>query len=689
MKTTKTFVFAVLMSCTVNTAAQTVGEDAEPPNHEWEQYLEEVSTDDDQDSDWWEENYDFLSYLEANPININTATREQLEQLPFLNSKQIEDLLYYLDKYGEMKSASELLMVKTIDYNTLRLLRCFVYFGEKKEEDKKPDARSLLRQAKSELMGYCKMPTYEREGDKDGYLGYKCKHWIRYNLNMGDKVKMGIVGSQDSGEPFFKNKNTMGYDHYSVYFLLKDFGRLETLALGHYKLSFGLGLITNTSFSLGKISMLQNMGRTTNAVRAYSSRSEGKYFQGAAATLRLTDKLKVSAFASYRKLDATLNDDGTAATLLYTGYHRTESELSKKHNTAATSAGGNISMQAGDVDLGATLLYTHLGRRLSPNTSLQYKKYYAAGTDFLNASVNYGWRRYPIALCGETAINKDGNIATINTLSLTLSSSLTMMALQRFYSYKYTSLFANSFAEGSGVQNETGIYYGVNWSPNYNINVNFYADYAHFPNARYQVSTTSDAFDTMVSSSVKWGNFTIKARYRLHMKQRDYTDDDDQTILVDRNEHKGRVSLEWARGSWSSQWQVDGVMIKTFYPDGSDEDGSSHGYMAGANVCWKPSFGEGQRIDVCLSGKYFNTDDYTSRVYTYEKGMLYTYSSTSYYGEGIRYAAIAKWYVSRSLMVAAKVGVTDYFDRSTISSDLQEIDGSSACDVEVQARLKF
>lgn len=667
-------------------------QEAEAPNgangHEWERYLDEMSTDDDFDSEWWEENYDFLCDLEAHPIDINTATRQELEQLPFLSDQQIMGILEYIDKYGGMKSAGEMIMVKTIDFTTARLLRCFVYFGEKKTEEKETLA-TLLRRSKSELMAYCKMPTYEREGDKDGYQGYKCKHWIRYNMTLGQKARIGIVGSQDSGEPFFTNKNSLGYDHYSVYMLLKDIGRIETLAIGHYKLSFGMGLITNTSFGLGKISMLQNLGRQTNAIRAYSSRTEGKYFQGGAATLRLTPQWRVSAFASYRKIDATLNDDGSAATLIYSGYHRTATELSKKHNTSATSAGGNIAWRHKDMGIGATALYTHLNRCLSPNTSSLYKKYYAAGTDFLNASVNYSLRHYPWSINGETAVNKDGHIATLNTVSLTFSSTLSMMVLQRFYSYKYTSLFANSFAEGSGVQNESGVYCGLHWTPFYGTSVDFYADYAHFPYARYQVSQPSDAFDTMLSGECRKGDWIFKARYRLHFKQKDWTDDDDNTMLVDRYEHKARASIGWERGQWAATMQWDGTLISIRYPEGSGEDGARRGMMIGANVSWKPTFTRDSRLDICLSGKYFNTDDYTSRIYTYEKGLLYTYGSSSYYGEGIRYALIAKWYVNRHLMIAAKAGVTDYFDRTTIGSDLQMIDASSACDIEVQARVKF
>ena len=60
-----------------------------------------------------------------------------------------------------------------------------------------------------------------------------------------------------------------------------------------------------------------------------------------------------------------------------------------------------------------------------------------------------------------------------------------------------------------------------------------------------------------------------------------------------------------------------------------------------------------------------------------------------YYGEGIRYALLLRADIGRWAMVTAKVGITDYFDRDAISSGLQRIDGSSACDVDVQLRIRF
>jgi hypothetical protein len=60
-----------------------------------------------------------------------------------------------------------------------------------------------------------------------------------------------------------------------------------------------------------------------------------------------------------------------------------------------------------------------------------------------------------------------------------------------------------------------------------------------------------------------------------------------------------------------------------------------------------------------------------------------------FYGEGIRYWLMARVNIGRRLMLTAKWGVTDYFDRNTIGSSYQQIDASSMSDLDVQLRWKF
>ena len=96
----------------------------------WSEYLNEVMTVEDVESAQWEEAYEWLCELEQHPLDINLATREQLEELPFLSAQQIEELVEYRYRYGPMKSLGELQMIRSLSYGQRQLLSAFVFVGE-------------------------------------------------------------------------------------------------------------------------------------------------------------------------------------------------------------------------------------------------------------------------------------------------------------------------------------------------------------------------------------------------------------------------------------------------------------------------------------------------------------------------------------------------------------------------------
>lgn len=99
----------------------------------------------------------------------------------------------------------ELAMIESLDAVRRQLLYYFVYIDN---EQKKtfPTIKNILKYGKNDIIATAKIPLYERKGDKNGYMGYKYKHWFRYTFKYGQYVQIGLTGSQDAGEPFFAGK---------------------------------------------------------------------------------------------------------------------------------------------------------------------------------------------------------------------------------------------------------------------------------------------------------------------------------------------------------------------------------------------------------------------------------------------------------------------------------------------------
>ena len=662
------FILVILLSLALNVNAET----------EWEKWLDGIMLDGDYSEDTHEELYENLLELQRNGINVNSATREELLALPFLSEQQVMDILEYIHFHGALKSINELMSIESIDYSTRQLLQEFLYAGDKSEKGF-PSLKNIMTWGKNELSLYTKIPTYERAGDASNgdYLGYPYKFWARYSFSYAKNVRIGIVASQDAGEPFFSQSNKYGFDQYSGFIQINGLGSVESLIVGRYSVSAGMGLVMNNSFSLGKTAMLQDFGRQRNALRPHTSASENGYMQGAAATIRLSDAIRLTPFLSYRKTDATLNDDGSISSLIYTGYHRTISELNKKNNTSLTAGGMNARWNLEDFSLGATAVFTHINRPLSPNKSATYKKIYPEGSNFFNASLNYSWLHYPFSVNGETAINANGAIATINTLGWHISQYVEMLGIYRFYSFNYYSLYANAFSEGGKTQNESGLYLGVRWQPKYGIDIQAYTDLAYFAWPRSGVSQSSYAIDNVVSASYKTGNWLLSGKYRLHLRQKDSKS---VANLSWQTKHRLRIGAEWTGGGWTSRSQLDFTSVSST----SESSSLSQGFMITENIGY--DIGKWQ---IFAGGKYFNTDGYDSRLYSYERAMPHTFSFPAYYGHGIRYSLTAVWSPSPTLQFNAKAGITDYFDRSTISSGQQQINASSACDIEMGLRWRW
>ena len=483
-----------------------------------------------------------------------------------------------------------------------------------------------------------------------------------------------MIGAQDAGEPFFSNKNKLGYDHYSFYIQLRKLGRIKNLVLGRYKLSFGQGLVINNNLSFGKYATLSTLGRQNNGIRVYSSRSSINYLQGVAATIELAHNLDLTTFLSYRTIDATLTSDGDIKTILNTGYHRTAKEMERKDNASQFTTGGNLNWRCGRLALGLTALFTHFDKALNPNTNLYYRRYAPSGNDFWNVGINYSYMRKRWSLTGETATSNGGTLATINNISVQVKSNLSLLAMQRYYRYDYTGLFARSFAEGGKIQNENGLLLGTNWEIKHGLSLIAYTDYSYFSHPRFGSHTASHTWDNVLNLYYTHKVWSLCAGYKLKLREKD---DFNKTALINEITQRGRLTLNYKAKTWVSKTQFD---ISVYH-----NLNNSIGYMASENVTWVPN----SWLQLTALLGYFHTDDFSSRIYIYERRPLYSFSFPSFYGIGLHYALFARADLSPNLMLILQSSTTSYFDRDKISSGLQQINGSTKSDLELQMRWKF
>ena len=641
----------------------------------WEEDLEQLATE--AGSTDWEDELEELSHRLTQKLNLNTATRQQLEMFPFLSDIQVENLLAYVYVHGDMQTLYELQLVEEMDKATIERLLPFVCVAPSREEEKFPSLKRILKYGKHEATTRFDVPFYTRKGYETSYLGPSLYHSLRYNFRYSDRLQVGVTGEKDAGEPFFALHDRQGYDYYSFYLLLKGWGRLETLAVGNYRVSFGQGLVLGNGFGLGKTFSLATAEYRTEGFRKHSSSDEYNYFRGVGGTVRLVSRWRVSAFYSHRDLDGVV-EDGEITSIYKTGLHRTAKEAAKRHAFVMQAAGGNVAYGGRHLKVGVTGLYYFFDRPYEP-TLRKYARYNLRGNRFYNVGMDYAYRSGRWALVGEAAKGKRG-YAFLNQLRYQVGGQYKVMLIHRYYSHDYWGMFARSFGESSALQNENGWFLAGEASPFARWRFFGGIDLFSFPWWKYRISKPSQGVDGLFQVTFtpnKW--WSMYANYRLKRKERDVTGSGGETILPTLH-HKVRYRLSYAQGLWSLRTTVD--YNRFVQAPLQCSQGWQVTQMCGVRLPFLP-------LAVTLQGTYFHTDDYDSRVYAYEKGLLYTFYTPSFYGRGFRFSAHLRYDFRDWLMLIAKFGQTLYQDREEIGSGNDLIRGNKKSDLQVQVRLKF
>ena len=171
-----------------------------------------------------------------------------------------------------------------------------------------------------------------------------------------------------------------------------------------------------------------------------------------------------------------------------------------------------------------------------------------------------------------------------------------------------------------------------------------------------------------------------------YMLQLDYTPSRNLSVYV-RYKHKQKENIEpypQQRLRMQALYAVSSSVSLRTSADGicyTEANERSRGWMIAQNVGWKP-------VDIPVQ-VVFHTDNYQTRISSYEKNILYAFNMPSFYGKGVRLALSFRWNIVKQLSLSTKLGYTYYTDRDVIGTDLEEIEGNIKADVYTLLRWKF
>lgn len=631
----------------------------------WDDFVALVQDDEQSEAQAWATHLEDLALLHAEPLDINTATRDDLRRLPMLTDEQIEDIHTYVFLHRGLRSMAELMAIESLDWQTRRILPLFLYAGQEVFVWKDTlSARNLWREARHDLLLRTDVPLYYREGhlhspEQGGYLGSPLAYRALYRLQSMRRLDAGLRAERDAGEPGTRP------DAYGGFLLWKDLGLVSRALVGDYQLGFGEGLVMNLGFSAGKTLL----ARPLRGLRPHTSTDEHRFLRGTALALRL-GSVETTLWLSTRRWDTSLNNEAQAATLLTSGLHRTWSERQRKENLHSLTSGANVAWSRGPLRLGLTGYFQKFDRILNPGEAL-YRRYHPRGSHFGTAGLHYGYRHHVFTFSGETAYSTaHSGWATLHRLALRPTSGYTLTASQRFYTRRYHSFYASALSENTQVQNESGLLLHLDARPIDGWVLTAYADFFHHPWPRYGLSANSRGLDFMLQT-----DHSLSARHTLSLRLQYKRKEQARQGLQGHTRLRLRHTLQC-----TPRLRLQSTALL--------HHAATHtGFALAQQV--RSTLPRTQSV-LAAQLTYFHSPEFNTRLYLYEPTLPRAFYYPALYGEGMRWVLLVRqplWH--NRLQLEAKYASIVFFDRSTQGTGMQRIHSPWRHDLSVQLRIRL
>ena len=104
------------------------------------------------------------------------------------------------------------------------------------------------------------------------------------------------------------------------------------------------------------------------------------------------------------------------------------------------------------------------------------------------------------------------------------------------------------------------------------------------------------------------------------------------------------------------------------------------------DVTYKPF---GSKLTANTRFAWFNTTNYSSRIYAYESDVLYAFYMPAYYGKGMRCYLNVGYQPLEKIKLWLRLARTTYFNEQEILSGLDKIEANHKTEVKLQVLLSL
>ncbi len=618
--------------------------------------------------------------LEDHPLNLNTATAEQMEYAGIFTSFQVRQIIEYRERYGDFISVYELSSIRGFRPGRVKEISRFIKVesGNSPIPVKKGTNTMLLFAGRTfpTAAGY---QNFQQEARAPPYEGSPWKTSLKVHVSGGKRITSGLVYEKDPGEKGFSGSRPQFLNGFIQYRANRIF---EQCILGSYRLQNGLGLVqgmdqfTSPGASLSRLLKLSSL-------KPYAGLSESGTHRGLACRLNL-NPVKISIWSSLKNMDMSttnlppsLENVEWESHLRETGLHRTGTEM-----------GGRGLAYQGNAGIQALVSYKTLfaGAQFSLEACGLTKK----GADSLHAdthpvlhqtmSIYWKWKPGRIETFGEYSPGRNETSAILTGIRVHLNDYLGGGLLAHWYGTAHRETFSSAYASGSSTSNEKGLMIHIHAEPSMILKADLAAELFWYPAPRYQSSIASSGlrFNLTLQSC---GQEPFQWRIRMIKKIWQTTPETDQRGYRPLVQHilsrmDGRLIFQ---ASKKIQWQTR-LVASWLAPDRSIQ-----AYAALLQIRIHPL----NSIRLITQFVVFDIPVWTHRIYMYEPGLYHQFSFPALYGKGQKLNLVLSLKPCTRLRLEGKLSRIVYHDRNQIGSGNDLLEGSKKSEIGIQLRLKF
>lgn len=604
------------------------------------------------------ENASFLQDIFDNPLDLNTASRSELAELPWLSLSKAREIVTTRKKLGGFQSWDQLLNHDIFTATEIHFFQTVLTVSPPKKREIQLKGRHRLSFRKEKSKG-------NLQGD---YAGNPFRAYQRIGFKL-DNMQTGIVMEKDPGEASLHD--------FITGFLDIDLPALSARCLiGQFTMENGTGLHFSSPYRFGYSDHpIHNAKPHDHRLRPFLTTAENQGYLGVA--LQLRTPFQISLFHSQRKRAATLKNNKISS-FYDEGYYRTALERSKRNAVKEKVSGCLVSYRFNPFTLSASFRQRNLSLPLLARSGLEYRGSFT-GSARQSMSV-YGRCDSPFPVFIEW-VQTLGAAHALNSGFHWQNSNTQMILMYRHYKRASLSEYGAGLQNRSG--NEQGIYWGILWLPCKRVKFSTYFDHAlsRLPEARRPpfMPQTRWMGKIDVRLNPEWAlAFRYKTKVSIPL-----------TSITDR--YGNSISL--GRQQTNDQWRLalDGQLTDHFLWKIRLEN---HRHVSKAKTSNAILFTQSlhatfSAFRVITHGTLYDSPDFETRFYHYTYSVPGSFSLKMLYGRGAQTGFLFSWQPGRAFRLSLALTQTRYRDRFIHSSGLNEWSGETEHQIALQTKWQL